>query len=309
MSHQLQVGLIQQHNSASSEDNRKRLTLKIQHLAQQGAQLIVLQELHESLYFCQQEDVHQFDLATPIPGPTTDYYSQVAKQLGIVLVTSLFERRTAGLYHNTAVVFDTDGHIAGCYRKMHIPDDPGYYEKFYFTPGDLGFAPIHTSVGRLGVLVCWDQWFPEAARIMTLRGAEVLIYPTAIGYDAHDTADEQQRQRSAWMTVQRGHAIANGLPVISVNRVGREVIPGCAPEGITFWGSSFVCDPQGEMLAQASEAEEAEILVDLDLAHSEQVRRWWPYLRDRRIDAYSPLLRRFDAPDSAAAHAGTDVLP
>ena len=293
VNHQLQVGLIQQQNTADSIDNRQRLTQKITQLAHQGCQLIVLQELHETLYFCQTEQVDLFDLAEPIPGPASNHYSQLAKQLGIVLVTSLFEKRSAGLYHNTAVVFDTDGHMAGTYRKMHIPDDPAYYEKFYFTPGDLGFQPIETSLGKLGVLVCWDQWYPEAARLMTLAGAEILIYPTAIGFESSDTPDEQERQREAWMTVQRGHAIANGLPLIAVNRVGLEPDPSGQTKGIKFWGSSFVCGPQGEVLAKAPTDSETEIMVQIDMHRSEQVRRWWPFLRDRRIDAYDEILKRF----------------
>ena len=288
----LKTALIQQHNVADTQDNIRRLTNSIKDAADQGAQLVVLQELHNSLYFCQTEDVNQFDLAEPIPGPSTDYYAQLAKEQGIVLVTSLFERRAAGLYHNTAVVFDKDGTIAGCYRKMHIPDDPAYYEKFYFTPGDLGFHPIDTSVGRLGVLVCWDQWFPEAARLMALQGAQILIYPTAIGYESTDTPEEQQRQREAWTTVQRGHAVANGLPVVAVNRVGFEPDPSKQTNGIQFWGSSFVAGPQGELLYRAPDNEEALALVDIDLQHSEQVRRWWPFLRDRRIDQYGDLLKR-----------------
>ena len=289
----LKTALIQQHNVADTQDNIRRLTNSIKDAADQGAQLVVLQELHNSLYFCQTEDVNQFDLAEPIPGPSTDYYAQLAKEQGIVLVTSLFERRAAGLYHNTAVVFDKDGTIAGCYRKMHIPDDPAYYVKFYFTPGDLGFHPIDTSVGRLGVLVCWDQWFPEAARLMALQGAQILIYPTAIGYESTDTPEEQQRQREAWTTVQRGHAVANGLPVVAVNRVGFEPDPSKQTNGIQFWGSSFVAGPQGELLYRAPDNEEALALVDIDLQHSEQVRRWWPFLRDRRIDQYGDLLKRF----------------
>ena len=293
VNHQLQVGLIQQQNTADSIDNRQRLTQKITQLAHQGCQLIVLQELHETLYFCQTEQVDLFDLAEPIPGPASNHYSQLAKQLGIVLVTSLFEKRSAGLYYNTAVIFDTDGHMAGTYRKMHIPDDPAYYEKFYFTPGDLGFQPIETSLGKLGVLVCWDQWYPEAARLMTLAGAEILIYPTAIGFESSDTPDEQERQREAWMTVQRGHAIANGLPLIAVNRVGLEPDPSGQTKGINFWGSSFVCGPQGEVLAKAPTDSEAEMMVQIDMYRSEQVRRWWPFLRDRRIDAYDEILKRF----------------
>lgn len=289
----LPIGIIQQANTPDVADNRVRLTDKIRALATRGAKLIVLQELHDSLYFCQTEDVGNFDLAEAIPGAATEAYAAVARQCGVVLVTSMFERRAAGLYHNTAVVFDADGTVAGRYRKMHIPDDPAYYEKFYFTPGDLGFKPIDTAVGRLGVLVCWDQWYPEAARLMALQGAELMIYPTAIGWERSDTAEEQVRQREAWLTVQRGHAVANGVPVVAVNRVGFEPDPSGATGGIRFWGSSFVAGPQGEMLWQApSDAEAAEI-VDVDLERSEQVRRWWPFLRDRRIDAYSPILSRF----------------
>ena len=289
----MKIGYLQQHNTADTQDNIARLAKGIENLAQRGAELIVLQELHNSLYFCQVEDVDNFDLAEPIPGPSTDFFGQLAKRLQVVIVTSLFERRAPGLYHNTAVVIERDGTIAGRYRKMHIPDDPAYYEKFYFTPGDLGFHPIDTSVGRLGVLVCWDQWYPEAARLMALQGAELLIYPTAIGYAASDTADEQQRQREAWTTVQRGHAVANGLPVVSVNRVGFEPDPSGQTEGITFWGSSMVVGPQGEMLHRSSENEEESTVVEVDLAHSENVRRWWPFLRDRRIDQYGDITRRY----------------
>lgn len=290
---QLNIGVLQQHNTAQTDDNRRRLALGIERLAAQGAQLIVLQELHNSLYFCQVEDVAHFDLAEPIPGPSTQFFGQLAKRLGVVIVTSLFERRAPGLYHNTAVVIERDGSIAGRYRKMHIPDDPAYYEKFYFTPGDLGFHPIDTSVGRLGVMVCWDQWYPEGARLMALQGAELLIYPTAIGYAATDTPDEQQRQREAWTTVQRGHAVANGLPVVAVNRVGFEPDPSGLTDGIEFWGSTFVAGPQGEMLYRASATDEEEQVVSVDLAHSEQVRRWWPFLRDRRIDHYGDIVRRY----------------
>ncbi len=289
----IKTALIQQHNVADIETNKQRLADSIRKAAGLGAQLIVLQELHNSLYFCQVESVYNFDLAEPIPSPSTAFYGQLAKELGVVLVTSLFERRAAGLYHNTAVVFEKDGSIAGRYRKMHIPDDPAYYEKFYFTPGDLGFHPIDTSVGRLGVLVCWDQWFPEAARLMALQGADLLIYPTAIGYESTDTKEEQERQREAWTTVQRGHAVANGLPVVAVNRVGFEPDPSHQTNGIQFWGSSFVAGPQGELLYRASNSEEALGIVDIDLAHSEQVRRWWPFLRDRRIDQYDNILKRF----------------
>lgn len=290
---QLNIGVLQQHNTAQTDDNRRRLAQGIERLAAQGAQLIVLQELHNSLYFCQVEDVAHFDLAEPIPGPSTQFFGQLAKRLGVVIVTSLFERRAPGLYHNTAVVIERDGSIAGRYRKMHIPDDPAYYEKFYFTPGDLGFHPIDTSVGRLGVMVCWDQWYPEGARLMALQGAELLIYPTAIGYAATDTPDEQQRQREAWTTVQRGHAVANGLPVVAVNRVGFEPDPSGLTDGIEFWGSTFVAGPQGEMLYRASATDEEEQVVSVDLAHSEQVRRWWPFLRDRRIDHYGDIVRRY----------------
>ena len=271
----------------------RRLADGITSLAQRGAELIVLQELHNSLYFCQVESVDNFDLAEPVPGPSTDFYGQLAKQLNVVIVTSLFERRAPGLYHNTAVVMERDGTIAGIYRKMHIPDDPAYYEKFYFTPGDLGFQPIQTSVGKLGVLVCWDQWYPEAARLMALQGAELLIYPTAIGYESSDALDEQQRQRDAWTTVQRGHAVANGLPVISVNRVGFEPDPSGQTNGIQFWGSSMVVGPQGEFLFRSGDSEEESAVVNVDLAHSEQVRRWWPFLRDRRIEEYTDITRRF----------------
>ena len=270
-----------------------RLAHGITDLAQRGAQLIVLQELHNSLYFCQTEDVEKFDLAEPIPGPSTAFFGELARENGVVIVTSLFERRAPGLYHNTAVVIESDGSIAGRYRKMHIPDDPAYYEKFYFTPGDMGFNPIDTSVGRLGVMVCWDQWYPEAARLMALRGAEILIYPTAIGYALNDTAEEQQRQREAWTTVQRGHAVANGVPVIAVNRVGHEPDPSGQTDGILFWGSSFIAGPQGELLYRASEDEEESIIVNIDMAHGEDVRRWWPFLRDRRIEEYTGITKRF----------------
>ena len=282
----MKIGIIQQHNSADREDNKRRLAEKIRKVAQQGAELIVLQELHNGLYFCQEENVNIFEQAEPIPGPSTEFYGALAKELGVVIVTSLFERRAAGLYHNTAVVMEKNGTIAGKYRKMHIPDDPGYYEKFYFTPGDLGFQPIDTSVGRLGVLVCWDQWYPEAARLMALAGAELLIYPTAIGYDPNDTKEEQERQRMAWQTVQRGHAVANGLPVVTVNRVGDE-------DGVPFWGTSFVAGPQGELLYEAPTDKETEVVVEIDMQRSEQVRRWWPFLRDRRIEDYKALTKRF----------------
>ena len=290
---ELRIGFLQQHNTADTKNNLLRLAEGISDLAKRGAELIVLQELHNSLYFCQTENVDNFDLAEPIPGPSTKFYGELAKQFGVVIVTSLFEKRAPGLYHNTAVVLEKDGTIAGTYRKMHIPDDPAYYEKFYFTPGDLGFHPIQTSVGRLGVLVCWDQWYPEAARLMALQGAEMLIYPTAIGYESSDTPEEQQRQRMAWQTVQRGHAVANGLPVITVNRVGFEPDPSGQTNGIQFWGTSFVAGPQGEIIYEASTDEEESIIVEMDIERSEQVRRWWPFLRDRRIDGYADILKRF----------------
>ena len=289
----IKIGLLQQHNTADTADNMRRLAEGIAILAEEGAQLVVLQELHNGLYFCQTEDVNNFDLAEPIPGPSTDFYGKLAKEHDIVIVTSLFERRAPGLYHNTAVVIERDGTIAGQYRKMHIPDDPAYYETFYFTPGDLGFHPIQTSVGRLGVLVCWDQWYPEAARLMELQGADLLIYPTAIGYESSDTEEEQERQREAWTTVQRGHAVANGLPVISVNRVGYEPDPSGVTGGIQFWGSSMVVGPQGEFIYRAGIDGEERKVVEIDLAHSEHVRRWWPFLRDRRIDQYGDITRRF----------------
>ena len=290
---ELKIGILQQHNVASRKVNMTRLAEGIVDLARRGAQLIVLQELHNSLYFCQTESVDNFELAEPIPGPSTNFFGEIAKQLGVVIVTSLFERRAPGLYHNTAVVIEKDGSIAGKYRKMHIPDDPAYYEKFYFTPGDLGFQPIQTSVGRLGVQVCWDQWYPEGARLMALAGAEILIYPTAIGYESTDTPEEQQRQRTAWTTVQRGHAVANGLPVVAVNRVGYEPDPSGQTNGIHFWGSSFVAGPQGELLYQASTNEEESVIVAIDMERSENVRRWWPFLRDRRIDEFHDLTKRF----------------
>ena len=286
----MKIGLIQQHNTADIADNKKRLAKKIGELAQQGAELIVLQELHNGLYFCQTENVNVFDQAETIPGPSTEFFGNLAKQYGVVIVTSLFERRSTGLYHNTAVVLEKDGSIAGKYRKMHIPDDPGYYEKFYFTPGDIGFQPIQTSIGKLGVLVCWDQWYPEAARLMALHGAELFIYPTAIGYDTNDTKEEQERQRMAWQTVQRGHAVANGLPVITVNRVGSEKSENSE---IPFWGTSFVAGPQGELLYEAPTDQEVETVVEVDMQRSEQVRRWWPFLRDRRIEAYKDITKRF----------------
>ena len=291
----MKIGIIQQHNGEDVKTNVLHLATKIRQLAKEGAELIVLQELHNSLYFCKQEDVNLFDLAETIPGPSTTFFGNLAKELGVVIVTSLFERRATGLYHNTAVVLEKDGSIAGKYRKMHIPDDPGYYEKFYFTPGDLGFKPIDTSVGRLGVLVCWDQWYPEAARLMALAGAELLIYPTAIGYDPNDTKEEQERQRMAWQTVQRGHAVANGLPVVTVNRVGLEPTANSQnPKAqIPFWGTSFVAGPQGELLYEAPTDKEEVALVEVDMQRSEQVRRWWPFLRDRRIENYGDLTRRF----------------
>lgn len=290
----LRTGIIQQYNTADIAGNRRRIMDKIRTLAADGARLIVNQELHDSLYFCQTENVNECDLALPLDDDAILAYGKLAAELRVVIVTSVFERRAPGLYHNTAVVFDADGTVAGKYRKMHIPDDPAYYEKFYFTPGDLGFKPIDTSVGRLGVLVCWDQWYPEAARIMALSGAEILIYPTAIGYESSDTPDEQTRQREAWITVQRGHAVANGLPVVAVNRVGHEPDPSGATNGITFWGNSFVAGPQGEFLFQAPTDTESTAIIDIDMRRSEQVRRWWPFLRDRRIDAYTPILTRFN---------------
>lgn len=293
MKEKLKVGIIQQSNTSDILGNRNRIADKVRKLAAEGAELIVNRELHDSLYFCQTENVDLCSLAESIPGPATEFYSQLAKECGVVIVSSLFERRAPGLYHNTAVVFEKDGSMAGKYRKMHIPDDPAYYEKFYFTPGDMGFKPIDTSVGRLGVLVCWDQWYPEAARLMALAGAELLIYPTAIGFESSDTPEEQERQRQAWITVQRGHAIANGLPVVTVNRVGHEPDPSGATNGINFWGSSFVAGPQGEFLFQAPTDSECEAIVDVDMRRSEQVRRWWPFLRDRRIENYGGLTQRF----------------
>ena len=289
----MKTGIIQQHNTADIQGNRQRLAESIRSLDKQGAELIVLQELHNSLYFCQTENVDLFDLAETIPGPSTDFFGALARELQVVIVTSLFERRAPGLYHNTAVVLEKDGSIAGKYRKMHIPDDPAYYEKFYFTPGDLGFHPIQTSVGRLGVLVCWDQWYPEAARLMALQGADMLIYPTAIGYESSDTPDEQERQRMAWQTVQRGHAVANGLPVVTVNRTGHEPDPSKQTNGIQFWGTSFVAGPQGELLYEAPRDSETTAIIDVNLQRSEQVRRWWPFLRDRRIDHYDDIIKRF----------------
>ena len=289
----MKIGIIQQSCSQDREANLHKLATHIATAAQAGAQLVVLQELHNTPYFCQVESTDNFDLAEPIPGPSTDFFGALAKEHGIVIVASLFERRATGLYHNTAVVLERDGSIAGKYRKMHIPDDPAYYEKFYFTPGDLGFQPIDTSVGRLGVQVCWDQWYPEGARMMALAGAQLLIYPTAIGYESSDTAEEQERQREAWTTVQRGHAVANGLPVVAVNRVGHEPDPSGQTNGIQFWGSSFVCGPQGELLYRAPKDEEVVQVVEVDMARSENVRRWWPFLRDRRIDEFGELTKRF----------------
>ena len=289
----LKTGIIQQKASAIAAENRNIIAGKVRRLAADGAKLIVNQELHDSLYFCQTENVDLCSLAVEIPGETTDFYSALARETGTVIVTSLFERRAPCLYHNTAVVFDSDGSIAGKYRKMHIPDDPAYYEKFYFTPGDIGFEPINTSVGRLGVLVCWDQWYPEAARLMALAGAEILIYPTAIGWESSDTDAEKARQRDAWITIQRAHAVANGIPVISVNRVGHEPDPSDVTNGILFWGSSFVAGPQGEFLFRASDSDEETAIVEINMSRSEQVRRWWPFLRDRRIDAYGDITLRF----------------
>ncbi len=289
----MKIGIIQQSCTTDVQQNRTKLAAGIAELAKQGAELVVLQELHDSPYFCQVETPDNFRYALPIPGEATDFYAQTAAACGVVLVTSLFERRAAGLYHNTAVVFDKDGSMAGMHRKMHIPDDPAYYEKFYFTPGDLGFRPIQTSIGRLGVQVCWDQWYPEGARLMAMQGADLLIYPTAIGFESSDSEAEQQRQRDAWTTVQRGHAIANGLPVITVNRVGHEPDPSGQTGGIQFWGSSFVAGPQGELLFRASDSEEQTAVVDVDMKRSETVRQWWPFLRDRRIDAYGNITKRY----------------
>lgn len=289
----MKVGLVQQANTADLRYNLQKLSENIAAVAAHGAELVVLQELHNSLYFCQTEDTRLFDLAEPVPGPSTRFYSELAAMHRVVLVTSLFEKRAPGLYHNTAVVFDKDGSIAGKYRKMHIPDDPAYYEKFYFTPGDIGFEPIQTSVGKLGVQVCWDQWYPEGARLMALKGAEILIYPTAIGWESTDTDEEKARQLGAWVTVQRGHAVANGLPVVAVNRVGHEPDPSGQTNGIQFWGNSFVAGPQGELLAVADNRKEQNLVVEVDMARSENVRRWWPFLRDRRIDEFDALTKRF----------------
>ena len=289
----IHAGLVQHRCTPDRDENIHRSVAGVRAAAARGANLVVLQELHATPYFCQTEDPGCFDLAEPVPGPSTETFARLARELGVVLVTSLFERRAPGLYHNTAAVLDADGSLAGIYRKMHIPDDPGYYEKFYFTPGDLGFTPIDTRVGRLGVLVCWDQWYPEAARLMALAGAELLIYPTAIGYDPNDPADERARQREAWITVQRGHAVANGVPVVSVNRVGFEPDPSGVGAGAEFWGSSFVAGCQGELLAMAGETDEEVLVVELDRARSERVRRMWPFLRDRRIDHYQDLVLRY----------------
>jgi N-carbamoylputrescine amidase len=289
----MKIGIIQHRCVQEVGKNLDRIEEGIREAARQGARLVVLQELHNSLYFCQTENTELFDLAETIPGPSTERFGRLAKELDVVIVTSLFERRATGLYHNTAVVIEHDGTIAGKYRKMHIPDDPAYYEKFYFTPGDLGFHPIQTSVGLLGVQVCWDQWYPEGARLMALQGAQLLIYPTAIGYESSDTPEEQERQREAWMTVQRGHAVANGLPVIAVNRTGHEADPSGQTNGIQFWGSSFVAGPQGEILYQAPKDEETVAVINVDLQRSENVRRWWPFLRDRRIEEFDGLCKRF----------------
>ncbi len=301
----MKIGIIQQSCTSDVRKNMDKLACNIEDVCKKGAQLVVLQELHNSLYFCQVEDTSLFDLAEPIPGPSTDFYAQIAGKHGIVLVTSLFEKRSTGLYHNTSVVFDTDGSVAGRYRKMHIPDDPAYYEKFYFAPGDLGFHPIPTSLGRLGVQVCWDQWYPEGARLMALQGADLLIYPTAIGYESSDTPAEQERQREAWITVQRGHAVANGIPVVTVNRVGFEPDPSSQTKGIQFWGSSFVAGPQGEILYQASKSEEENAVIEVDMKRSENVRRWWPFLRDRRIEEFHDLAKRFIDDSSCGPASGS----
>lgn len=289
----MKIALIQQSNTADHASNLAKLEKNIREVASQGAELVVLQELHNGLYFCQTEDVSVFDQAETIPGPSTKRFGLLAKELGVVIVLSLFEKRAPGLYHNTAVVIEKDGTIAGMYRKMHIPDDPAYYEKFYFTPGDLGFEPIQTSVGKLGVLICWDQWYPEAARLMALAGAEILIYPTAIGWESTDTTEEKERQRDAWITVQRSHAVANGIPVISCNRVGYEADPSGITKGIQFWGTSFITGPQGEILTKTSDKKDENLVFDLDLNRTETVRRWWPFFRDRRIDAYHDLIKRW----------------
>lgn len=289
----IKVGIVQHSFKEDVDANRVRNLTAIENLAADGARLVVLSELHDSLYFCQTEDVDNFSYAQCIPGDFTEFYSEAAAANNVVLVTSVFERRAPGLYHNTAIVFDSDGSIAGKYRKMHIPDDPGFYEKFYFAPGDMGFNPIETSLGKLGVLVCWDQWYPEAARLMALAGAEILIYPTAIGWNPDDDAEERARQREAWITVQRGHAVANGLPVVTVNRTGFEEDPSGQTSGIDFWGSSFVAGPQGELLYLAPDNAQAEVIIDVDRERTENVRQWWPFLRDRRIDAYPGLLKRY----------------
>ena len=289
----MKVGIIQAKCTSNINLNINNLIEKIRTAAYKGAELIVLQELHNSLYFCQVEDVNNFDLAESIPGKSTNIYGSLANELGVVIVTSLFEKRSSGLYHNTAVIFNNDGTIAGKYRKMHIPDDPAYYEKFYFTPGDMGFHPIKTSVGILGVQVCWDQWYPEGARLMSLQGADLLIYPTAIGYESTDTSEEQERQRDAWKTIQRGHAVANGIPVITVNRTGHEIDPSGRTNGICFWGNSFVAGPQGEILYESPTDKEDIAIVDIDMSRTEKIRRWWPFLRDRRIDSYDDLSQRF----------------
>ena len=293
MKKNLKIGIVQHSFTDDVEVNRRRNLAAIRNLAEEGAELIVLSELHDSLYFCQTENVDNFRLAQEIPGEYTDFYGEAAKESGVVIVTSTFERRAPGLYHNTAVVFEKDGDVAGIYRKMHIPDDPGFYEKFYFTPGDNGFEPIETSIGRIGVLVCWDQWFPEAARLMAMRGAEILIYPTAIGWNPDDTDDEKERQREAWVTIQRSHAVANGLPVVSVNRVGFEEDPSHQTAGIDFWGTSFVAGPQGEVLRMCPTDRSAEEIVEVDMERSDNVRCWWPFLRDRRIEEYEGLTKRF----------------
>jgi N-carbamoylputrescine amidase len=289
----MRIGIIQQANNSDKAANIEKLKGSIIKCAKQGAKLVVLQELHNGLYFCQTEDTSAFDQAESIPGTSTEIFGALARELEVVIVLSLFEKRAAGLYHNTAVVVDQDGSIAGKYRKMHIPDDPAYYEKFYFTPGDLGFEPIQTSVGKLGILVCWDQWYPEAARLMAMKGAELLIYPTAIGWESSDTADEKNRQLHAWKTVQCGHAIANGLPVIAVNRVGFEPDPSGLTQGVAFWGNSFIAGPQGELLAELSTNQEEIHVVDIDMERTENVRRWWPFFRDRRPDAYDGIKKRF----------------
>ena len=289
----MKIALIQQSNTLNREENVAKIEQNIREVAALGSELIVLQELHNGLYFCQTEDISVFDQAETIPGPSTVYFGRLAKELGVIIVLSLFEKRTAGLYHNTAVVIEKDGTIAGMYRKMHIPDDPAYYEKFYFAPGDLGFEPIQTSIGKLGILICWDQWYPEAARLMALAGAEILIYPTAIGWESTDTAEEKSRQRDAWITIQRAHAVANGIPVVACNRVGYEADPSGISKGIQFWGSSFVAGQQGEILVQASDKKSENIVVEIELKRTETVRRWWPFFRDRRIDAYNDLTKRW----------------